>query len=204
VCRVDVSQQHQAVHLHRGAEIVRFIETRLRGSFIIDLQAIGDNRGFFARTYCQREFENHGLSTMVAQCNMSFNHRRGTLRGMHYQAPPAAESKLIRCTRGALYYVLVDMRPTSPTFLEHVDVEISAKDRRAIYVPGLFAIGYQTLEDDTEAMYQVSEFYTPDAERGLRHDDPLLDLEWPLPVSEISAKDLAWPLLTRTQTGVHQ
>ncbi|WP_027483717.1 dTDP-4-dehydrorhamnose 3,5-epimerase [Deinococcus pimensis] len=172
-----------------------FTETMLGGAFVIDVDVREDERGFFARTFCQREFEAHGLKPDVAQCNLSFNHRAGTVRGMHYQLAPAAETKLVRCTRGAILDVIVDLRPDSPTYLRHVAVELSEDNRRALYVPELFAHGYQALTDGAEVTYQVGEFYTPGFERGLRHDDPRLGIAWPLPVTVISAKDAAWPLL---------
>ena len=171
-----------------------FRETVLPGAYVIDLEPRHDDRGFFARTFCAREFDAHGLKPVVAQCNLSFNHRKGTLRGMHYQLPPAAESKLIRCTRGAIYDVIIDMRPNSSTFGQHVGVELSAENRFALYVPELFAHGYQTLEDSSEIVYQVGEFYAGEHERGLRYDDPAFRIEWPLPVTELSAKDASWPL----------
>lgn len=173
-----------------------FTETRLSGAFIIDPEPRGDERGLFARTFCQHEFAAHGLKVEVAQTNLSFNHRAGTLRGLHFQRPPAAETKLVRCTRGAIVDVIVDLRPGSPTYLGHVAVELSEDNRRALYVPELFAHGYQTLTDGAEVTYQVGEFYTPGAEGGLRHDDPRLGISWPLPVSVISGKDAGWPLLT--------
>jgi dTDP-4-dehydrorhamnose 3,5-epimerase len=174
---------------------MRFIETELSGAYIVELEERTDERGFFARTFCVREFSELGLTTRISQCNLSFNHRRGTLRGLHFQAEPAAEAKLIRCVAGAVHQVLIDMRPGSPTYLRHVAVELSAANRRAVYLPELFAAGMQTLEDDTELMYQVSEFHTPEAERGLRFDDPAIGITWPLAVSAISAKDAAWPYL---------
>jgi dTDP-4-dehydrorhamnose 3,5-epimerase len=174
---------------------VQFIETDIPGAFIIELEQRADSRGFFARTFCVREFAEHGLITTVAQCNTSYNHRRGTLRGLHYQSEPAPEAKLVRCVSGAIYDVIVDMRPNSPTYLRHVGVELSAANRRQLYIPELFAVGYQTLTDDAEVAYQVSAFYAPETERGLRHDDPALGIAWPLPVTEISPKDAAWPLL---------
>jgi dTDP-4-dehydrorhamnose 3,5-epimerase len=175
---------------------VRFTETEISGAFIIDLEPHADARGYFARTFCVREFAEHGLITTIAQVNASYNHRRGTLRGMHYQDEPAPEAKLVRCVSGAIHDVIVDMRPGSPTYLRHVAVELSAANRRQLYIPQQCAAGYQTLADDTEVAYQVSEFYTPGTERGLRHDDPILGIAWPLPVAEISPKDLAWPLLS--------
>jgi dTDP-4-dehydrorhamnose 3,5-epimerase len=174
---------------------MRFTETKLAGAFILDLERREDNRGYFARAFCQHEFAEHGLNTRIAQANVAFSRERGTLRGMHFQFPPAAESKLVRCTRGAIVDVIVDLRPESPTYLEHVAVELDEDNGRALYVPERFAHGYQVLADDTETSYQVGEFYTPEAEGGLRYDDPRLDLEWPLPVSELSDKDRGWALL---------
>lgn len=178
-----------------------FTETKLGGAFVIDPEFREDERGFFARTFCQHEFAAHGLKVDVAQANLSFNHRAGTLRGLHFQRPPAAETKLVRCTRGAIVDVIVDLRPGSPTYLQHVAVELSEDNRRALYVPELFAHGYQTLTDGAEVTYQVGEFYTPGAEGGLRYDDPRLGIAWPLPVTVISDKDAAWPLLTTEEVG---
>jgi dTDP-4-dehydrorhamnose 3,5-epimerase len=171
-----------------------FIETKLKGAFIIDLELREDHRGFFARTFCAKEFEEHHLKPVVAQCNLSFNHKAGTLRGMHYQTPPAAETKLIRCTRGAIYDVIIDLRPESPTYMQHVGVELTEENRRALYVPEMFAHGYQALTDGAEVIYQVGEFYTPGYERGIRYDDPTFGIQWPVPVSIISEKDAAWAL----------
>jgi len=172
---------------------MRFTPTRLSGAFILDPERREDARGHFARTFCRREFEAHGLKPDIAQANIAWNARKGTLRGMHYQVAPAAETKLVRCTRGALWDVIVDLRPGSRTFLEHIGVELSAENGRQLFVPELFAHGYITLADDTEAAYQVGEFYAPDAERGIRYDDPALGISWPLPVEVISDKDAAWP-----------
>ena len=179
-----------------------FTETRLKDAFIIDVEPRQDQRGFFARTFCAREFSELGLQPTVAQCNLSFNDKQGTLRGMHYQTAPATETKLVRCSQGAIYDVIIDMRPDSPTFLLHIGVELTAANRRALYVPEMFAHGYQTLTDAAEVVYQVGEFYTPGYEHGLRYDDPALGIEWPLAVSEISAKDAAWPLFTSAFVGV--
>ena len=178
-----------------------FTQTDLLGAFIIDLEPRTDARGFFSRTFCQHEFAEHGLKTAVAQCNLSFNHKKGTVRGLHYQLPPATEAKLIRCVRGAIQSIIVDFRPQSATYLTHVQVMLSAENRRAIYVPEMFANGYQTLTDDAEAIYQVSEFYTPERERGLNFKDPVLGITLPLPVSVISEKDAAWPLLEPVLAG---
>jgi dTDP-4-dehydrorhamnose 3,5-epimerase len=172
-----------------------FTETKLAGAYIIDLERRADERGFFARAFCQREFAEHGLNTRIAQSNVAFNRDAGTLRGMHFQFPPAAETKLVRCTRGAIVDAIVDLRPESPTYLEHVAVELTADNGRALYVPERFAHGYQVLADETETSYQVGEFYAPELEGGLRYDDPRLSLEWPLPVVEISEKDRGWLLL---------
>ncbi|NJL84664.1 MAG: dTDP-4-dehydrorhamnose 3,5-epimerase [Chloroflexaceae bacterium] len=174
---------------------MQFTETQLQGAFIIDLDRKADDRGFFARTYCRAEFATHGIEPRIVQCNLSYNHQAGTLRGLHYQVEPSQEAKLIRCVAGAIYDVIVDWRQTSPTYSQHIGVELTAENRRALFVPPLFAHGYQALSDGAEVLYQVSEFYTPGCERGLRYDDPALGIKWPLPVSCISAKDANWPLL---------
>lgn len=165
------------------------------GAALVELQVREDDRGFFARSFCREEFLAAGLEPAVEQCNVSLNHRAGTLRGMHYQVEPSQEAKLVRCTRGAIVDVAVDVRPQSPTYLQHVMVELTADNHRALYVPPSCAHGYQTLEDDTEVVYQVSTAYAPGAERGLRHDDPALGLSWPVPVTLVSDKDRSWPLL---------
>jgi dTDP-4-dehydrorhamnose 3,5-epimerase len=183
---------------------VVFTETKLSGAFIIELERREDDRGFFARAFCQNEFSDHGLKPVIAQANIGFNKQRGCLRGMHFQYPPAAETKVVRCTRGAVLDIIVDLRPESPTYLEHISVELTADNHRAIYIPERFAHGYQALEDETETSYQVGEFYTPDVEGGLRYDDPGLGLTWPLPVSEISEKDAAWSLLAEVEPEVRQ
>jgi len=172
-----------------------FNETHLAGAYVIDLEPHRDERGFFARAFCQREFEDHGLKPMIAQSNLAFNHRKGTVRGMHFQIPPAAETKLVRATRGAILDIIVDLRPESPTYLGYEAVELNDQNRRALYVPERFAHGYQVLVDDTETSYQVGEFYSPPNERALRYDDPQLGLDWPLPVAVISEKDRDAPLL---------
>jgi dTDP-4-dehydrorhamnose 3,5-epimerase len=170
---------------------VIFTETKLRGAFIIQLERRTDERGFFARAFCQREFLALGLNAAIAQANIASNQRKGTLRGMHFQYPPAAESKLVRCTRGAILDIIVDLRPESPTYLAHIAVELNEENMTALYVPERFAHGYQALRDGTDTSYQVGQFYTPAAEGGLRFDDPRLALQWPLPISVISAKDKA-------------
>jgi len=166
-----------------------FTETKLRGAFIIEPERLEDERGFFARSFCQREFEDHCLDLNVAQCNISFNQKRGTLRGMHYQAPPYQEEKLVRCTKGAIYDVIIDLRPESPTFKRWVAVDLTAENRRMIYVPAGFAHGFQTLEDETEVFYQISEFYHPECARGVRWDDPTFGIEWHISKPIISTKD---------------
>ena len=179
-----------------------FTETPLSGAFIIEIEPRKDHRGFFSRAFCQQEFAGHGLKSVVAQCNLAFTIKKGTLRGMHYQTPPAAEAKLFRCTKGANYHVIVDLRPDSPTYLKHFGVELTPQNYKALYVPEMFAHGYQALEDGSEALYQVSEFYTPGCEQGLRYDDPKLNIKWPLEVSIISPKDTSWSLLENTNPGV--
>jgi dTDP-4-dehydrorhamnose 3,5-epimerase len=169
-------------------------QTPLAGARILEIERHVDERGFFARTFCARELEKAGLETAIAQSSLAYNHKRGTLRGMHWQADPAAEVKLIRCTRGAVWDVIIDLRPESATYGRHLGVELSAESRRTLYVPKGFANGYQTLTDDAELAYQLSAFYTPSAQRGLRYDDPAFAIEWPLPVSVISERDRGWPL----------
>ena len=179
-----------------------FTETALRGAFIIDLEKREDERGFFARAFCQREFEAHGLEPVIAQANIGFNRRKGTVRGMHFQYPPAGETKLVRCSRGGILDIIVDLRPESPTYLQHVSVELTAENRRGIFIPERFAHGYQALADDTETTYHVGEFYTPGSEGGLPYNDPALGLSWPLPVSVISEKDRQWRPLSDVETEV--
>ena len=179
-----------------------FTETELKGAYIIDLERREDERGFFARAFCQKEFEAHGLKPVIAQGNIAFNHLKGTLRGMHFQYPPAAESKLVRCTRGAILDIIVDLRPESPTYLQHISVELDEDNHRAIYVPERFAHGYQALRDKTETSYQVGEFYTPSTESGLMYNDPRLKLSWPLPVAVISEKDQKFGLLADIEPEV--
>ena len=177
---------------------MRFTKTSIDGVWIIDLQRLEDDRGWFARSYCAEEFVAHGIDPSVVQCNISFNAAAGTIRGLHYQAAPFAEGKLVRCTSGAIYDVAVDMRPESRTYLQHVGVELSAENRTALFVPELFAHGFQTLADDTEVFYQMTTAYAPDAGRGLRYNDPALGITWPLPVSSVSERDATLPLLTGT------
>lgn len=176
---------------------MKLIETPLRGAFIIELEPQRDERGFFARTFCAGEFAQHGLNPAVAQCNLSYNRQIGTLRGMHFQASPASEAKLVRCVRGAIHDVVVDLRPQSATYCQHFAVELSRENRRALFVPERFAHGFQTLADEAEIEYQMSESHTPNAARGFRYDDPSFSISWPLPVSVISPHDLAWPPFSR-------
>jgi dTDP-4-dehydrorhamnose 3,5-epimerase len=183
---------------------VIFSETKLKGAFIIDLDRREDSRGFFARGFCQHEFAAHGLKPVIAQANIAHNISKGTLRGMHFQFPPAAETKLVRCTRGAIVDIIVDLRPESPTYLDHVAVELNGDNQRAIYVPERFAHGYQVLADNTDTTYMVGEYYTPAAESGLLFDDPRLALKWPLPVSVISEKDQKFRLLDEIESELKQ
>lgn len=176
-----------------------FTETKLKGAFIIDLDRKEDARGFFARTFCQEEFQAHGLKPHIAQTNIAYNHKKGTIRGMHFQYPPAAETKVVRCTRGAILDVIVDLRPESGTYLQQVAVELNEDNQRALYVPERFAHGYQVLRDDTDTSYQVGEFYTPNAEGGLKYNEPRLGLKWPLPVTVVSDKDLKFPPLDQIE-----
>ena len=178
-----------------------FTETALKGAYIIDIEKREDIRGFFARTFCAQEFVAHGLEITNAQCSIAFNHKKGTIRGMHYQIAPATEAKLVRCTQGAIYDAIVDMRPDSPTYLSYIGVELTADNHRALYVPEMCAHGYQTLTDGAEVIYQMNKFYTPGYERGLHYDDPILAIQWPLPVSEIAEKDLKWPFLETFTIG---
>lgn len=172
-----------------------FTETKLSGAFIIDLEKRGDSRGFFARSFCQDEFERHGLVNKVVQTNVSLSKHQGTLRGMHYQEAPYAETKLVRCTQGAIYDVIVDIRPESPTFKQWIGVELSSSNHRMLFVPQNFAHGFITLMDDSEVTYQVSQVYHPGSERGLRYNDPALGIIWPREVNVISDKDASWPYM---------
>jgi dTDP-4-dehydrorhamnose 3,5-epimerase len=174
---------------------LKFLPTPLAGAFVIELEHLEDERGFFARSFCQDEFRAHGLSPSIAQCNISWNRQRGTLRGLHYQASPHEEARTVRCTRGAVWDVIVDLRQGSATRLRWHAVEVSAENRRALYVPEGFAHGFQTLADDSEVLYQMSEFYHPELARGLRWDDPRLAIKWPLPDPILSERDRSYPLL---------
>lgn len=171
-----------------------FKETKIKGAYIIEIEKIEDERGFFARSFCLKEFEKYGLTPRVAQCNVSFNRKGGTLRGMHYQIPPYWEAKLIRCTRGKIYDVIIDLRHGSDTFRAWLSVELSAEDYKMLYIPEGFAHGFQTLEDNTEVFYQMSELYHPECARGIRWDDPAFGIRWPLANPIISEKDRLYPL----------
>lgn len=173
-----------------------FTKTKLPEAYILDIDKKTDDRGFFGRAFCQQAFQDAGLNARIAQINLCANKLKGTLRGLHYQIPPAAETKLVRCTQGAIYDVIVDLRSESPTYLQYEGFNLTADNYRALYVPAGFAHGYQTLTDNAEIMYFVSEFYTPDCERGIRFDDPKIGIQWPLPISLISEKDRHWPDLT--------
>jgi dTDP-4-dehydrorhamnose 3,5-epimerase len=172
-----------------------FIETAIHGATIIEPQFHHDERGFFARTFSIEEFEQHSLNPAVVQCSVSFNHTRGTLRGMHYQVPPRAETKLVRCTMGAIYDVIIDLRPDSPSYMKYIGVELSAENRRALYIPHMCAHGYQTLTENAEVFYQISEVYAPEYARGVRYNDPAFSIEWKLPVTVINERDANYPLI---------
>ena len=166
-----------------------FTETPLQGAYIIDLNTIEDERGFFARSWCKMEFGKHNLNPELVQCNISFNNKKGTLRGMHYQEEPYGEAKLVRCTQGSIYDVIIDLRTTSPTFLAWYSVELSAENRKMLYIPESFAHGFQTLADDTEVLYQMSEYYHPGHARGIRWNDPSVSIDWPLDTIIMSKQD---------------
>jgi dTDP-4-dehydrorhamnose 3,5-epimerase len=181
---------------------MNFRETEIAGAFVIELERIEDDRGFFARTFCRRELHEHGLATEIAQANTAFNKRKGTLRGMHYQASPYEEAKLVRCTRGAVYDVIVDLRSGSPSFQRWISVELTADNDTTLYVPKGVAHGYQTLEDDTETSYLMSSFYEPDAGRGVRWDDPAFAIDWPdTEERTMNERDRSWPDFTPASAG---
>lgn len=170
-----------------------FKETKLKGAFVIEIEKREDERGFFARALCQQEFAAHGLNFSLAQANIGFSRKKGTLRGLHYQVAPHQEAKLVRCTAGAIYDVIIDLRPMSLTYKQWFGIELTADNHTMLYVPEGFAHGYQTLADESEVFYPVSQFYTPGAERGVRYNDPIFGIEWPLEVQIISDKDKSWP-----------
>lgn len=170
-----------------------FHQTKIPGVFEIEVDPHSDERGFFARSWCQKEFDAKGISAKTVQCNVSFNVRRGTLRGMHYQAMPHPEAKVVRCTRGAIYDVVLDLRPESPSYKGWIGVTLTSENRRMVYVPEGCAHGFLTLEDDTEVFYQMSEFYYPELARGIRWDDPAFQIVWPVEVEVISDRDRTYP-----------
>jgi dTDP-4-dehydrorhamnose 3,5-epimerase len=172
---------------------VRFIETAFEGVYLIELERRADERGFFARSWCQWEFEAYGLNPRLVQCNISFNKKKGTLRGMHYQAAPYAEAKLMRCTMGAVYDVIIDLRPESSTFMQHFGITLTPQEHNMIYAPEGFAHGFLTLMDGSEVFYQMSEYYAPDSARGFRWNDPAFGIDWPIAVTVISERDAYYP-----------
>lgn len=175
---------------------MKFAETQLPDVRVIDPEFHEDSRGRFMRAWCAGEFAAQGLEFVPVQANMGYSHKRGTIRGLHYQEAPALEAKLVRCTRGAIYDVALDLRPGSPTYGRWCGAELTAENGRMLFVPALCAHGYQTLEDGTEIYYQASAVYTPASARGVRYDDPAFQVKWPLPVAAISDQDLAWPWTT--------
>lgn len=177
-----------------------FSETKLKGAFVIDLERREDSRGYFARTFCQREFEEKGLTLIIVQTSVASNIKKGTLRGMHFQYPPAAETKLVRCIRGSILDVVIDLRPESETYLHHVAVELNEENQRAIYVPQRFAHGYQVLRDNTDVTYQMSEYYSPETEGGCLYDDPRFGLNWPMEVTVISERDQHFPTFDQLES----
>jgi dTDP-4-dehydrorhamnose 3,5-epimerase len=166
-----------------------FKDTKLKGSYIIEIDPIGDERGFFARSFCAKEFEKYGLNIRIVQCNISYNEKKGTLRGMHYQVAPHEEAKLVRCTMGVIYDVIIDLRPDSQTFKQWIAVELTRENRRMLYIPERFAHGFLTLEDHTEVFYQMSEFYHPECTRGVRWDDPTFGMKWLMVPTLMTDKD---------------
>jgi dTDP-4-dehydrorhamnose 3,5-epimerase len=174
---------------------VRFVETAVAGAYIVELEPREDERGFFARIFCEREFEELRLATPMVQANLSYNVRSGTVRGLHYRREPAPEAKFFRCIGGATHNVCADVRPGSETYGRHAAVELSAANRKALYVPGGCAAGYQALTDGAEIIYMTSVFYEPGFEYGVRYDDPAIAIEWPLAVTDVSERDATWPLL---------
>lgn len=172
---------------------MKFSQTKLSGAYVVELEKREDSRGFFARTFCANEMTEHGLESKIVQTNMSRTMKKGTVRGMHFQTTPHQETKLVRCTRGSIYDVIIDIRPDSPTYKQWFGVELSAQNHTMLFVPRDFAHGFITLEDDCEVMYEVSEFYSPGFEGGIRYNDPAINIEWPIPVSDVSEKDASHP-----------
>jgi dTDP-4-dehydrorhamnose 3,5-epimerase len=180
--------------LIRWRSTVIFKETRLKGAYIIEVECLDDERGFFARTFCQKEFEQHGLNSSVVQCNISYNRKKGTLRGMHYQVAPYGEAKLVTCITGSIYDVIIDLRADSTTYCKWLAVELSARRGRSmLYIPEGFAHGFQTLEDDTEVFYQMSQFYAPEYGRGIKWNDPFFAIQWPDGPRILSERDQGYP-----------
>lgn len=176
---------------------MKYLPTDLCDAWLIDLEPIRDSRGFFARTFCVDEFGSHGLETNYPQHSISLSAQKGTLRGMHFQSEPHDETKLVRCLRGAIWDVIIDIRPTSPTYCCWQGFELSGENRRQLYIPKGFAHGFQTLSDDVEVNYLISERHVPGSARGIRYDDPSFAIGWPLPVTQIADKDLQWPNFVR-------
>ena len=181
---------------------MKFTQTRFRGLYIIDLQPVSDSRGWFARTYCKNEFAQIGHTQEWVQLNHSFTNKKGTIRGMHYQLPPHQEIKMVRCIAGAVVDIVIDLRESSETFLNWISVELNPGNKKMIYIPEGFAHGFQTLTDDCELIYHHSSFYTPGSEGGIRYDDPLVNIQWPLPVTDISERDLSHLLLNESFKGI--
>lgn len=181
---------------------MKFIPTPLQGAYTIELEKKGDNRGFFARFYCENEFRKEGLTDHFVQINNSLTGNKGTVRGLHYQLEPAAEVKVVRCLSGALYDVILDLRPDSPTFGKWFGAELNAENRLMMYVPRGFAHGFVTLQNDTEALYLVSSLYAPQQERGIRYNDPAFNIAWPVQPAEVSDKDASWPDFNPSYHGI--
>lgn len=175
-----------------------FVKTNLKDAYIIELEKFKDQRGFFARTYCREEFNEHNIQFPIVQANISYSKKKGTLRGMHYQRKPHRESKLISCRQGAIYDVIIDIRPESPSYEQWTGIELNERNHRTLYVPEGFAHGFITLEDETKVAYPVSEFYKPDVEMGIRWDDPAFKIDWPAEVEVVSDKDKNWPDFNQT------
>jgi len=172
---------------------LKFLDTPLKGACVVEIEPIEDGRGLFARSWCKKEFEAHDLNPEIVQCNISFNIKKGILRGMHYQSKPVEEAKLVRCTRGAIYDVIIDLRVGSPTFKDWFAVELTDKNRKMLYIPECFAHGFQTLKDNTEVFYQMSEYYSPEHSRGIRWNDPSFSIQWPEDKRIISKRDQQYP-----------
>jgi dTDP-4-dehydrorhamnose 3,5-epimerase len=181
---------------------MEFLKTELSGLFIIEHKPVEDDRGFFSRTFCKKEFSSIVFNREFVQFNHSFNQHKGTLRGMHYQSPPFNEAKLIRCVLGSVLDVVIDLRKDSPTFLQHFKQELNSQEMKSIFIPEGFAHGFQTLEDNSALIYHHTEYYTPGADKGLRYDDPKVGINWPLPVAKISGKDLSYDLINTKFQGI--